>query len=91
MSVGPTSCVVDIRCRPYASFDRLPRLSQGEKPILIQALLPQPAVEAFDESIVSRLPWPAELELQVMAMSPGIERLGDELAAVIAFDRLWQT
>jgi len=33
-------------------FNRLPRVSDGEKPILIQALLPQSAVEAFDESIV---------------------------------------
>jgi hypothetical protein len=72
-------------------FDRLPRVSKGEKPILIQALLPQSAVEAFDKSIVCKLSWPAELEFHAVMMSSGVERLGDELAAVVDFDRLWQT
>lgn len=70
--------------------DRLPCLSEGEKPVLIQTLLSQSAVEAFDESIVSRLAWAAELELHAVAMSPGIERLRDEFAAVVDFDCLWQ-
>jgi len=65
------------------AFDRLPRVSEGEKPILIQALLSQSTIEAFNESIVCRLAGPAELELHTMTMRPGVERLGDELAAVV--------
>jgi hypothetical protein len=53
--------VVDIRYSPSASFDRLLCVSKGEKPILIQALLSQSAVEAFDESIVTGLAGSAEL------------------------------
>ena len=64
-------------------FDRLPCLSKGDKPVLIQALLAQSPVEAFDESIVCRLSWPAELKLYAMVMCPGVKRLGDELAAVV--------
>ena len=64
-------------------FDRLPRFSKGEKPILIQALLAQSAVKAFDESIVSRLARPAELELHAVTMGPGVERLRDKFAAVV--------
>ncbi len=37
-----------------------------------------------------RLARPAELELHLMMMSPGIERLGNELAAIVDLDRLWQ-
>ena len=69
VSVGPTSCVVDIRCSLGASFRSSPALQQREKPILIQALLAQSAVEAFDERIVCRLSRPAELKFYAMMMS----------------------
>ena len=45
-----------IRFNPDASFRSSPALQQErEKPTLIEALLSQSAVEAFDESIVGRL------------------------------------
>ena len=49
-------------------FNRLPRLSKGEKPILIQALSSQSAIEAFNESIVFRLARSAELDLHAVTM-----------------------
>ena len=71
-------------------FDRLPRVSEGEKPILIQALLAQSTIEALDESIVCWLTWPAELELHAVTVRPIIEHLGNEFAAIVDLDRLWQ-
>jgi|GEM_PF-4657195 len=48
--------VWSIRFNPDASFRSSPALQQErEKPTLIEALLSQSAVEAFDESIVGRL------------------------------------
>ncbi len=42
------------------------------------------------KAIVSGLAWPAELELHAVTMGPGVERFGNEFAAVVDFDRLWQ-
>ena len=36
-------------------FDGLARLGQGEENVLVEALVPQPAVERFDESVLHRL------------------------------------
>jgi hypothetical protein len=36
-------------------FDGLARLGQGEENVLVEALVPQPAVERFDESVLRRL------------------------------------
>jgi hypothetical protein len=65
-------------------FDRLPRFCKGQKPILIQALLSQSAVEAFDESIVCRLAWPAELELHAVTMCPVVDSRSIELEFFLA-------
>ena len=55
-SVGPANCAADIRCSPYASFDRLFRVSEGEKLILIQPLLPQSSVELSMKALSVGLP-----------------------------------
>ena len=36
-------------------FDRLPHLLQRREPVLIQALVPEPAVERLGEGVVGRL------------------------------------
>jgi hypothetical protein len=64
---GRYSCVLaPLSIRPL-------RVSEGEKLVLIQALLSQSTIEAFNQSIVCRLAWSAELELHAITMSPDVE------------------
>ena len=39
-----------------------PRLVEAQEPVRVQAFGPELAVERFDEGIVRRLAWPAEVE-----------------------------
>jgi hypothetical protein len=56
--------------------------------MLIQAFVPHTPVERFDECVVHRLPRPAEDELRVVVMRPGIERFALELRPVVDGDPL---
>jgi hypothetical protein len=51
------------------------RFREGAKPVLVQALLPKPGVEGLDKWIIRRRPWPAESQLDAMAMRPGFSAL----------------
>ena len=53
-------------------FDNLACLAEVREQVLVEALVTQSAVEAFDKSIVSGLAWPAELELHTMTICPGV-------------------
>lgn len=41
---------------PPPSFDLVPRIIQAEEPMLVEAFLPEPAVEGLDIGVVRRLP-----------------------------------
>src|SRR5882724_5824705 len=50
----------------------------------VQALFPEPSVEAFDHCIVRRLAEPAELDLHLVRVGPLIHLPTDELRSVVA-------
>src|SRR5215207_4980404 len=64
-------------------------ISERAEPVLIQALVPQPAVEGLDEGIVHGFPGTAELDLHAVLMRPRVECLAPELGAVVHGDALW--
>ena len=60
-------------------FTDLLRLIERGEPVLIQALLPQPAVEALDERIIGGLARAAEFQLHSVAVGPLVHCLRDQL------------
>ena len=66
------------------------RIGEGEKPVLVQALVPEPAVERLDEGVVHGLARTTELELHAVLMGPGVERLAPELRSIVHRDALRQ-
>jgi len=56
---------------------------QREKPVLIQALCPEFAVEGRDVGVVGGLTRTTEIQLHPVAVRPGIERLAEELGAIL--------
>jgi hypothetical protein len=65
------------------SLDLLCSILQAQKPVFIQALLPEPAVKRFDEGVVRGLPRPREVQDYAMGIGPQVNFLGDELRAVV--------
>lgn len=63
------------------------RVVEAHEPVLVQALRPELAVEAFDERVVGRLARPAEVERHVSCIGPQIEIARNELAALVDPDR----
>ena len=53
-----------------------------------QAFAPERPIEGLDEGIVGRLARSGEVDLHLVVMSPQIQRLSGELAAVIAEQEL---
>ena len=53
-----------------------------QKPVLVQALSPELPVERLDVGVVCRLPWPGEVERDVIDISPQVEIPGNEFAAI---------
>ena len=51
-------------------LDHFARLVQGEKPVLVQALVAKLAVEALHEGVLSRLPGLDEAELDAVPRRP---------------------
>src|SRR5713101_3633006 len=47
----------------------LPCIFQRGKPLHVQTLVPQSAVEAFDESILHRPSWPDKTQLHVVSIA----------------------
>lgn len=54
------------------------------EPVLIQAAVPERAVETFDKCILSRLPRLNEVQLCSRSLAPEEHRLAGQLAAVVA-------
>ena len=66
------------RMRPYRVvvvppvFYACPGLLDGEEPVLIEALLSQPAIEGFDEGIIGGRARSADDEFHAALVCPGI-------------------
>ena len=84
------------------ALDLLPGILHAEKPVLIEALFPEPSIERLDVGVVDRFAWPTEVELDPIEVRPLVDDLRRELATVVAADgcrlyeqgatetRLWQ-
>ena len=70
------------------SFDLLFSILQTQKPVFIQALLPKPAVERFDEGVICGLAWPGKIQNYVTSISPQVNFFGDELRTIVRPDAL---
>ncbi len=70
-------------------FNNMFGVIERDKPVLLQALLPQPAVEALDKCIVRWLTRSAEFQLHSVAIRPLVHRLRDEFTPVVDLDDLW--
>jgi hypothetical protein len=67
-------------------FNDIPDLLEAAEPVLVQAFVAKPAVEALHVAIVDRFARADELQLDPASISPGIQGIADELRAVIDDD-----
>jgi hypothetical protein len=64
---------------------------QGQKPALVQALMPETSVKSLDQSIVCRLARTDEIKLHSVQICPLIQYLRSEFRAVVYPDRFGQS
>ncbi len=69
-------------------LDPAPCIIEGQEPMGVEALVPEAAVERLDEGIVGRLAGATEVQDHAVLVGPSIERVGDELRAVVDVDAL---
>ena len=60
---------------------------KAQEPVCIEAFCPEASVERFDESIVSRLAGPGEVQRDAALASPDVEIARHELGALVDPDR----
>ena len=63
-------------------------LGQARKPMVVQALIPEPAVEALDERILRRFARLDQLELHAMLAGPLVQCLAGKFRPLVCPDRL---
>src|SRR5512138_802243 len=63
-------------------------LGQRRKPMVVQALIPEPPVEALNERVLGRLPGLDQLELNSMLASPLIQCPAGKLRSLVSPDGL---
>jgi len=80
--VRPSDIVVDA-----PRFNRLLRIGQAHEPALVQALVPEPPVEALGERILNRLAGLNELKRDAARVCPLIECLAGELGTIVTDER----
>ena len=68
---------------PPPSSNLILRILQAHEPVLVQALLAQPAVKALQRGVVGWLSWPVGVELNAPLIGPFVHDLADELASVV--------
>ena len=73
------------------AFDLGSGIFQADKDMLIEALVPELAVEALDIGILGRLPWLNKAEFDVVRIGPGIKGFTDKFRAVVHGDDIRQT
>src|SRR5574343_752988 len=69
--------------------DDLAGLSQGFEPVLVEAFIPELAVEAFDVSVLRGLAWLDQDVLNASRLHPCHEGSACELRTVVGSDGLW--
>jgi hypothetical protein len=67
-------------------FDLFLSILQAQKPVLIQALLPETAGERFDEGIIRGLSRPGEVQDDAVGLGPQVNLFGDKLRAIVQPD-----
>src|SRR6187200_1419654 len=72
------------------SLDDPAGVGEIKEPVLVEAFIAEPAVEAFNEGILGRLAEVDEVEPDTVAPSPLVERLADHLGAVVHDDLFGQ-
>lgn len=89
-------CTVSLRALPPQSpvgtvavvvlpplFKDASGFGQGHEDILVQAFIPQPAVETFHETLICRFPWSAVLQAHAMFLRPFIQGPASELRTIV--------
>ncbi len=61
-------------------------VSQTGEPMLVQAFIPEPSVETFDKRVLDQFSRLDKVQPHAVPISPFIERLADQLRAVIDND-----
>src|SRR3989304_115382 len=69
-------------------LDDPPRVGQAEEPVLVQALVAQPAVEALDEGVLHGLARLDEAQRDPLLVGPLVERFARQLGPVVQHDLL---
>lgn len=64
-------------------FDGLARSVQGQEPVLVQALLAEPAMETLDAAVLHRPARGNEVQRDLVRVSPLVQCLRRELGAVV--------
>src|SRR5574343_462369 len=70
------------------SSDQDTSLGQARKPMVVQALISESAVEAFDERILRRFACLDQLELHAVLVGPLVQSLAGEFRSLVCPDRL---
>src|ERR1700683_5436962 len=68
------------------ALDFLSGVDEIEKYLPVQTLIPQSAIEAFDEAVLNRPSWPDEVHLYSGLIGPCFHRPASEFAAIIRGD-----
>ena len=68
--------------------DDLASVLESVEPVRVETLVAQPSVEALNERVVDGLAWSTEVERDAVGVRPLVERVGDELGAVVDGDGL---
>ena len=71
-------------------LDRRLSILEAGKPVQIEAVLSELAVEALDKRVLSRLSWLDEVQLHPLVLGPEEHRLAGELRTVVANDSFRQ-
>src|SRR5437899_6914589 len=82
-AVGPAPIVI----HPPV-LDEPPSVSEGEKPMLVQALVSEPAVEALDEGVLNGLARLDEVQPHAPLLGPLVQHQAGELRSIVQHDLL---
>ena len=58
-------------------------IEQGEEPVLVEAFIAEPPVEALDVRVLHRLAWLDELQRDAAIRGPRVERATAKLTAIV--------
>ncbi len=69
-------------------FKLFPRVLDAPKQVRVQALIPQPSVEAFDEPVIHRLAGAYEVKFHSVLIGPCVQSPAAKLRAILHGDGL---